>query len=90
MSGELTLTGQVLSVGGIKEKVMAARRANVNELILPADNRRDFDSLPQQLRENITIHFASNFQDIVSVAFTQPEDITLNHPVTRITAEATR
>ena len=90
MSGELTLTGQVLSVGGIKEKVMAARRANVNELILPAGNRRDVDSLPQQLRENITIHFASNFQDIVSVAFTQPEDITLNHLVTRITAEATR
>src|SRR5512137_2148397 len=46
MTGELTLTGQVLPVGGIREKVIAARRVGISELILPEANRRDFDKLP--------------------------------------------
>ncbi len=53
MTGELTLTGHVLPVGGIREKVIAARRSKITELVLPAANKRDFDELPDYLREGL-------------------------------------
>ena len=69
MTGELTLTGQVLPVGGIREKVIAARRVNIKELILPEANRGDFEEIPDYIREGLTVHFASQFSDIVPVLF---------------------
>jgi ATP-dependent Lon protease len=69
MTGELTLTGQVLPVGGIREKVIAARRIGINELILPDANRRDFDKLPEHIRAGLTVHFASRYQDVAAVVF---------------------
>lgn len=69
MTGELTLTGQVLPVGGIREKVIAARRVKIKELILPEDNRRDFEELPDHIREGLTVHFASHYDDVVSIVF---------------------
>ncbi|WP_372609487.1 endopeptidase La [Halomonas sp.] len=69
MTGELTLTGQVLPVGGIREKVIAARRSDIFELILPEANRRDFDELPDYLREGIRVHFASRYPDVARVVF---------------------
>ena len=71
MTGELTLTGQVLPVGGIREKVIAARRIGIAELILPEDNRRDFDKLPAYIREGFTVHFAKRYQDVAAVVFGQ-------------------
>ena len=71
MTGELTLTGRVLPVGGIREKVIAARRIGVPELILPEDNRRDFEELPDYLKEGLTVHFASEYCDVAAVAFTK-------------------
>ena len=69
MTGELTLTGLVLPIGGVKEKVIAARRAGIAEVILPADNERDFDELPDYLKEDIEVHFASNFGDVAALCF---------------------
>ncbi|MEL7047266.1 MAG: S16 family serine protease, partial [Pseudomonadota bacterium] len=69
MTGELTLTGQVLPVGGIREKVIAARRAKIMELILPYANRRDFEELQDYLREGINVHFARSFQDVFDTVF---------------------
>ena len=69
MTGELTLTGQVLPVGGIREKVIAARRSKVMELILPHANRRDFEELPDYLREGINVHFARNFREVFEFVF---------------------
>ncbi len=69
MTGELTLTGQVLPVGGIREKVTAARRLRVSELILPEANRRDFDQLPEHLREGLAVHFASSYREVASILF---------------------
>jgi len=69
MTGELTLTGQVLPVGGIREKVIAARRAKIMELILPFANRRDFEELPDYLREGINVHFARNFREVFEFVF---------------------
>ncbi|WP_310446356.1 endopeptidase La [Thiobacillus sp.] len=72
MTGELTLTGQVLPVGGIREKVIAARRVGITELILPDANRRDFDKLPDHIREGLTVHFAKRYQDVATVVFGTP------------------
>ena len=69
MTGELTLTGQVLPVGGIREKVIAARRARIMELILPQANRRDFEELQDYLREGIAVHFARTYRDVFETVF---------------------
>lgn len=69
MTGELTLTGQVLPVGGIREKVIAARRSKVMELILPHANRRDFEELPDYLRDGINVHFARNYREVFEYVF---------------------
>ena len=67
MTGELTLTGQVLAVGGIREKVIAARRVGIREVILPEACRRDFNELPQYLKDGLTVHFASQYDDVFRI-----------------------
>jgi len=69
MTGELTLTGQVLPVGGIREKVIAARRAKISELIFPAANRGDFEDLPAHIRKGLKTHFASHYDDVARIVF---------------------
>ncbi|WP_297527415.1 endopeptidase La [Thiohalobacter sp.] len=69
MTGELTLTGQVLPVGGIKEKVIAARRSGVKTLILPEANRGDYEEVPEHIRKGLTVHFAKHYRDVAAIAF---------------------
>ncbi len=69
MTGELTLTGHVLPIGGVREKVIAARRQKIFELILPEANRGDFEELPDYLKEGLTVHFAKRFADVAKVLF---------------------
>ncbi|OHV09726.1 endopeptidase La [Kushneria phosphatilytica] len=69
MTGELTLTGQVLPVGGIREKIIAARRSDIFEVILPDANRRDFDELPDYLKSGMTAHFAKVYRDVSKIVF---------------------
>ena len=69
MTGELTLTGNVLPVGGIREKVIAARRANINEVILPYENKRDYDELPEHVKENVSVRFAASFPEVANTLF---------------------
>ena len=69
MTGELTLTGKVLPIGGVKEKTIAARRVKVFELIFPAENKKDFDELPAHLKEGINPHFVEHFDDVIKVAY---------------------
>ncbi len=69
MTGELTLTGHVLPIGGVREKVIAARRQKIFELILPEANRGDFEELPDYLKEGLTVHFARRFADVAKVLF---------------------
>ena len=71
MTGELTLTGQVLPVGGIREKVIAARRSKIMEVILPEANRSDFEELPEHIKAGVTAHFASKYDDVFKVVFNQ-------------------
>ncbi len=69
MTGELTLTGRVLPIGGLKEKTIAARRAGLKTLIFPEGNRKDFAELPDYLKEGLEVHFAREYQDVYGVAF---------------------
>lgn len=69
MTGELTLTGQVLPVGGIREKVIAARRQKITTLVLPEANRGDYEELPDYLQEGLTVHFAKHYNDVYQVVF---------------------
>ncbi len=69
MTGELTLTGRVLPIGGVREKTIAARRVKVFELIFPADNKKDFNELPEYLKKGMTVHFVDSFEDILKIAY---------------------
>lgn len=69
MTGELSLTGQVLPVGGIREKVIAARRVGIKQLIMPEENRKDYDELPSYLKEGMQLDFAKHFDDVAKLTF---------------------
>jgi ATP-dependent Lon protease len=69
MTGEITLSGNVLPVGGIKEKFLAARRAGIQTIILPAENRQDVEEdLTPELTEGVAIHYANRIEDVLAVA----------------------
>jgi ATP-dependent Lon protease len=72
MTGELTLTGRVLPIGGVKEKTIAARRAGLRVLIFPEENKKDFQELPDYLKEGLEVHFARDFREVYAVAFGDP------------------
>ncbi len=69
MTGEMTLTGRVLPIGGVREKTIAARRQKIRELIFPAENEKDFEELPDYIREGITPHFVSHFDEVAEIVF---------------------
>ncbi|XP_041371412.1 lon protease homolog, mitochondrial-like [Gigantopelta aegis] len=69
MTGEVSLTGKILPVGGIKEKVIAAKRSGVDCVILPAENKKDFSDLPSFITEGLEAHFVSHFQEVFYLAF---------------------
>jgi len=68
MTGEITLRGQVLPVGGIKEKVLGAHRAGIKILVLPAANEKDLIDVPEKVRNSIQFHFVSKMRDVLSIA----------------------
>ena len=68
MTGEISLRGKVLPVGGVKEKVLAARRAGVTDVILPARNRDDLTDIPAILRKDINFHFVEEVHEILDLA----------------------
>ena len=68
MTGEITLRGQVLPVGGVKEKVLAAHRAKIKTIILPKENEKDLEDIPQKIRDEIQFHFVDKMQQVLSIA----------------------
>ncbi len=69
MTGELTLTGDILAIGGEREKLLAAKRLGITEVILPTANRVDVDELPKNVCKGMTIHYASHYGDVVNLMF---------------------
>ncbi len=69
MTGELTLTGKILGIGGVKEKLIAARRSGLKVLIFPKDNVRDYEELPEYVKKGIAIHFVEYYDEVFKIAF---------------------
>ena len=70
MTGEITLRGKVLPVGGIKEKILAAKRANIKEIILCKENKYDIDEIKAEYIEGLTFHYVDTMEDVLDIAIT--------------------
>lgn len=71
MTGEITLRGKVLPVGGIKEKILAAKRANIKDVILSRANRKDILEIKEQYIKDMTFHYVSDMKEVVDLALTE-------------------
>jgi ATP-dependent Lon protease len=76
MTGEITLQGSVLPIGGVKQKVLAAHRAGLREVVLPARNEADLDDVPERVRSEMTFHLARTYADVAAVAFAPDPEAT--------------
>jgi ATP-dependent Lon protease len=70
MTGEITLRGKVLAVGGIKEKILAAKRAKIKEIILCEENKKNIDEIDKKYLKGLTFHFVSNMKEVLDIAIT--------------------
>lgn len=68
MTGEITLRGKVLPVGGIREKILAAKRAGIKEIILCSENRRDIEEIPQEYLNGLQFHYVNNITEVWNIA----------------------
>lgn len=78
MTGEITLRGKVLPVGGIKEKILAAKRAGITDIVMCRDNKKDIEEIPEKYRKGVAFHYVENVQDVWDFALT---DEIVDHPV---------
>ncbi len=69
MTGELTITGKVLPIGGVKEKTLAAKRVGVKTIIFPLENKKDFDELPAHVKKGIDARFVNYFEDVLDIVY---------------------
>jgi ATP-dependent Lon protease len=74
MTGEVTLTGRVLAIGGLKEKALAALRAGINKIIMPKENEKDYLDFPEELQERITPFFVEDIDEVLEKALVKDED----------------
>jgi ATP-dependent Lon protease len=72
MTGEITLRGKVLPIGGVKEKVLAAHRAGVKNIVLPRDNEKDLADIPKNVLDTLDLHLVSNMDEVLRIALAQP------------------
>ena len=80
MTGEVTLQGRVLPIGGVKQKVLAAHRAGLKEVVLPARNEGDLDDVPEQVREEMTFHLAEAVDDVLAIGLGSVADDVVEDP----------
>ena len=79
MTGEITLRGKVTAVGGIKEKILAAKRSKITDIILSEENRRDIEDITKDYLEGLTFHYVENMIDIPSIVLVDQEKKTKTH-----------
>ena len=68
MTGEITVRGKVLPIGGLKEKMLAAHRHGIYELILPKDNEKDLPDIPEVIRKDMKLHFVESMDEVLKIA----------------------
>ena len=73
MTGEITLRGRVLPVGGIKEKVLAAHRAGIKTILLPKENKRDYTEIPENVRQNLEFIWVEHLDEVLAQALIKGE-----------------
>ena len=88
MTGEITLRGKVLPVGGIKEKILAAKRAGITDIVMCRDNRKDIEEIPEEYRKGVEFHYVENVQDVWDFVLTDelvdnPVDLTVKEEETK-------
>eukprot|EP00878_Enallax_costatus_P003848 GHUV01004064.1.p1 GENE.GHUV01004064.1~~GHUV01004064.1.p1 ORF type:complete len:283 (+),score=91.63 GHUV01004064.1:83-850(+) len=69
MTGEVSLTGKVLPIGGVKEKLLAAKRSGVKDVVFPEGNRREYEEVPENIKQGITPHFVDDYEQVYELAF---------------------
>ena len=79
MTGEITLRGKVLPVGGIKEKILAAKRAGITDIMMCKDNRKDIEEIPEMYLKGVNFHYVEDVQDVWQFALT---DEMVENPIT--------
>jgi ATP-dependent Lon protease len=87
MTGEITLRGKVLPIGGVKEKVLAAHRAGVTNIILPRDNEKDLADIPKNVMDTLDVHMVSTMDEVLKIALAQP--LPARIPAAPVVAEVT-
>jgi len=75
MTGEITLRGKVLPIGGVKEKVLSAHRANIKNVILPLENKKDFVEIPKEIYKTMNFHFVTKMEQVLKIALTKNDFI---------------
>ncbi len=90
MTGEITLRGKVLPIGGMKEKLLAAHRHGIHEVALPKDNEKDVPDIPENIRADMKLHFVEHMDEVLMVALERPIDGLSAQPVPPEAVESTR
>ena len=72
MTGEITLRGKVLPIGGVKEKILAAHRANLTTIILPRDNEKDLADIPKAVLDALDLYMVDTMDEVLKIALTEP------------------
>ncbi|MBI3047236.1 MAG: endopeptidase La [Acidobacteria bacterium] len=85
MTGEITLRGKVLPIGGVKEKVLAAHRAGVTNIVLPRDNEKDLADIPKDVLDSLNVHLVSTMDEVLKIALAEPLPVRI--PATPVVAE---
>jgi len=73
MTGELTLTGRVLPIGGLKEKILGAVRSGISEIILPKENEADLEDIPEEVAKTLTFHSVDDLDSVIAIALLDEE-----------------
>ena len=89
MTGEVTLRGKVLPIGGVRDKVLAAHRAGMSTVILPEGNRKDIDDIPESVRKSLKLVFADHVNRVIDTALVKPKRISRAARGTKASVRAT-
>ncbi|RPI95697.1 MAG: endopeptidase La, partial [Spirochaetales bacterium] len=84
MTGEITLRGKVLQIGGLKEKILAAHRADIKHVVIPKENEKDLEKIPEYVRKLMVFHPVSSMEEVLFLALENPADFFKNPETTKM------